>query len=125
MQGTAGTTTGSYAEVGLASASTLLLVGTCSGVLEAGGVGRVTCDRYIYVLLPHDGHTLANIVSTVAVYGSTGTVGVSDALNLLEFAGEVVELGLHKGEAVDAADDHGSVLTQTVEDATQGLVSWS
>ena len=93
-------------------------------MLEACGVGRVTGDRYVYAFLPHDGYALTYIVGTVAVNLCTGTVRVSDALDLLEFACVVVKLGLHVGETVDACDDLCSVLTQTVEDYAEGLLTY-
>ena len=122
MERTARTTTGSYAEVGLACEDTLLLVRTGYGVLEASGVGGVTGDGDIHVLFPHDGYAFAHVVSTIAVHLGTGAIAVSRFLDHLELAREIVELGLYIGEAVDAADDHGSVLAQTIEDAAEGLV---
>ena len=64
----------------------------------------------------HDGNALADVVGAVAVDGGTGTIGVGDGLDNLQLAREVVELGLHIGEAVDAGDDLGGVLAQAVED---------
>ena len=125
VQGAAGTTTRSYAEVCLAGTYALLLVSTCGGVLETGGVGRVTGDGNVYVLVPHDGNTFANVVCTIAVNSSAGTIAVCLLADNLQLAGEVVELGLYIGETVDTADDHGSVLAKTVQDAAQGLVGWS
>ncbi len=40
---------------------------------------------------------------------------------LLDVGGQVVVLGLHVGEAVDAGDDHGGVLAQAVQNDAQGL----
>ena len=125
MEGTACTTTRGYAEVSLASTNALLLIGACNGVLEAGGVGRVTSDADVNVFLPKDSYAFANVVGTVAVHSGTRTVAVSNTLHFLQLACEVVELCLYVCEAVDAADDHGSVLAQTVEDATEGLIGWS
>ena len=125
VKGAACTATAGYAEVSLASTDALLLVSTCNGMLEAGGVRGVTCDADINIFLPKDSHAFANVVCTVAVDGSTRTVAVRNALHFLQFASEVVELCLHVCEAVDAADDHGCVLAQAVEDATEGLVGWS
>ena len=124
MEGTAGATTGGYAEVGLTGEDALLLVRAGYGVLEAGGVGGVTGDGYIHVLLPQYGYAFADVVGTVAVDLGAGTVAVGLAAYDAELAGEVVELGLHIGEAVDAADDHGSVLAQAAEDAAEGLAAY-
>ena len=44
MEGTAGTTAGSDGEVANAVLLAPLLVGTCNGVLETGGVSGVTGD---------------------------------------------------------------------------------
>ena len=41
----------------------------------------------------------------------------------LHVSRQVVILGLHIGEAVDAADNHGSVLAQTVQDHAQGVLT--
>ena len=73
--------------------------------------------------MPHDGNALADVVGAVAVDGGAGTIGVGDGLDDLELAREVVELGLHVGEAVDAGDDLSSVLAQTVEDDAQRLLA--
>ena len=94
-------------------------------MLEAGRVGRVTCDADVNIFFPKDGNTFANVVCTIAVDGSTRTVAVRNALHFLQFASKVVELCLNISKAIDAADDHGCVLAQAVEDATEGLVGWS
>ena len=94
-------------------------------MLETSGVGRVTRDGYVYIFVPHDGNAFANVVGAVAVNGSTGTVAVRSFLHDVKFAREIVELGLHVRETVDAADNHGSVLAETVKDAAQGLVGGS
>ena len=119
VQGTTCTTTGSYTKVRFAGEDTLFLVRTCYRVLETSRVGRVTGDRYIHVLVPEDSYTLTNIVSAVAVHLRTRTVAVCFLANDLQFAGEIVELGLYIGETVDTADDHSSVFAQTVQDAAE------
>ena len=119
MQGTASAATRSDGEVLLASLEALLLVGASDGVLEARRVGGVTGDRDVDVLVPHDGNALADVVGAVAVDGGAGTIGVGDGLDDLELAREVVELGLHVGEAVDAGDDLRSVLAEAVQDNAQ------
>ena len=48
-------------------------------------------------------------------------VGVRDGLDDLQLAGGEVVVGLDVGEAVDTADDLGSVLAQAVQDDAQGL----
>ena len=78
--------------------------------------------RDVDVLVPHDGNALADVVRAVAANGSAGTIGVGDGLDDLELARVVVELGLHVGEAVDAGDDLGGVLAQTVKDNAQRLL---
>ena len=123
VQGTASAATRSDGEVLLASLDALLLIGASDGVLEARGVGGVTGDRDVDVLVPHDGNALADVVGAVAVNGSAGTIGVGDGLDDLELARVVVELGLHIGEAVDAGDDLGGVLAQAVEDNAQRLLA--
>ena len=92
-------------------------------MLEAGRVGGVASDRHIDILAPVDSHTLAYVVSTVAVDLGTRTIGVSRAIHDLQLARVVVELRLHIGEAVDTADDHGSVLAQTVEDNAERILA--
>ncbi len=124
VQGTTRTTTGGYREVRLTGEGALLLVSTSYWVLEAGGVGRVTRDGHVHILMPQDGNTLADIVSTVALYLQTaGVVAVRYLTDNLQLRGEVVELCLHIGETVDTADDLCGILTQTVQDDTEGLLA--
>ena len=73
--------------------------------------------------MPHDGNALADVVGAVAVNLSARAVGVGDLLDNLELAREVVELGLHVGEAVDAGDDLGGVLAQAVQDNAKRLLA--
>ena len=93
-------------------------------MLEAGRVGRVTRDGYVYVLVPHDGYTFAYVVCTVAFYFGAGTVGVRSFLHNLQFACVVVKLSLNVCKAVDTGDDHGGVLAQTIQDAAQGVLAY-
>ena len=94
-------------------------------MLEAGGVGRVTSDRNVNVLLPQDSYTLTNIVGTIALYLQTaGVVAIRNLLNNVQVASEVVELGLYVCETVDTADDLSSVLTKTVQDHAQRLLAY-
>ena len=73
--------------------------------------------------MPHDGNALADVVGAVAVDGGTRTIGVGDGLDDLQLAREVVELGLHIGEAVDAGDDLGGVLAEAVQDDAKRLLA--
>ena len=81
-------------------------------MLESGGVGGVTGDGNVNTLVTHDSNAFTDIVTAVAVNGSALAGGVGNALNDLQLAGVVVELGLHIGEAVDTGDDLSSVLAQ-------------
>ena len=110
-----------HAEVGFACCQALLLVGACHGVLEAGGVGRVAGDRHVDALFPHDGYALAHVVGAIAFHLGTLAVAVGSLLHHLELAGEVVKLGAHIGETVDAAYDLGGILAQAVQYHAQGL----
>ena len=92
-------------------------------MLETCRVCRVTGDGNVYILAPVDSHTLANVVCTVAVHLCTWTVRVSDAVNDLQLASVVVEFCLYVCETVDTADDHGSVLAETVEDNAQRILA--
>ena len=123
MQGAARAAAGGHGEVLLALLDALLLIGAGHGVLEAGGVGGVAGDGHIHALVVHDGHALADIVGAVAADVGPLAVGVADLPDDLQLAGIIVELGLHIGEAVDAADDLGGVLAQAVEDDPQGLLA--
>ena len=67
--------------------------------------------------------TLADVICAIAVHLSTRTVAVRFLTNDLQFACEIVELRLYVGEAVDTADDHCSVLTQTVQDAAERVLT--
>jgi hypothetical protein len=62
MQCATRTTARGYREVRLAGGNALLLISSGNGVLETCGVGRVTGDRHVNVLLPVDGYALANII---------------------------------------------------------------
>ena len=73
--------------------------------------------------MPHDSYTLANVVSTVAVNLSAWTVAVSDAAYFLKLASEVVELSLYICETVDTCDDLSSILTETVKDNAEMLLT--
>ena len=93
-------------------------------MLEAGGVGRVTRDRHVNILVPQDSHTFANIVSAIALnLQAAGVVAIRNLLDNLQLRGEVVELSLYVCETIDAADDLCSVLAQTVQDNAEGLLT--
>ena len=74
--------------------------------------------------MPHDCYTLAYVVCTVAVNLSAWTVAVSDAAYFLELTSKVVELSLYICEAVDTSDDLSCVLTETVEDNAERLLTY-
>ncbi len=92
-------------------------------MLEAGRVGRVTGNGNVYVLLPQDGYTFAHIVGAIALHLGTGTVRVGNLLHHVHLTRIVVELSLYVGEAVDATDDHGSILAQTVQNDAERLLA--
>ena len=123
VQGAARAAAGGHGEVLLALLHALLLVGARHGVLEPGGVGGVAGDGHVHALQVHDGHALADVVRAVAAHVGTLALAVADLLDHVHLAGGVVKLGLHVGEAVDAADDLGGVLAQAVEDDPQGLLT--
>ena len=122
VQSTAGAAAGSNGEVLLALLDALLLVSAGNGVLEASGVGGVTGNGNVNTLEVHDGNTLTDVVTAVAVNSSALALGVSDLVDDGQLAGVVVKLGLNIGEAVDTGDDLCSVLAQAVQDDTQGLL---
>src|SRR5699024_4822007 len=97
---------------------------TGNRVLEAGRVRRVTSDGYIHTLFPHNSHTFANIVCTIAFYFGTRTVAVCNFTNYFQFTCVVVELSLNVCKAVDTGDNLCSVLAETVQDATQRLFTY-
>ena len=123
VQGTARAAAGSNGEVLLAVLDSPLLVGTGDQMLEAGGVGGVTGDGNLNALSLHDGNALQNVVGAVALDSSALAVGVGDGLDDLQLAGGEIIVGLDVGEAVDTADDLGSVLAQAVQDDAQGLLA--
>ena len=123
VQGTTCAAARCYREVRLACQHALFLVGACNRVLETRGVGGVTCDADIHILVPHDSHALANIVCTIAVHFRTGTVAVCLAAYLFQLTRVVVKLSLHIGETVDTADNHRCVLAQTVQDDTERFLT--
>ncbi len=73
--------------------------------------------------MPEDSYTLAHIVCAVAVNLCTRTVTVSFLANDLQFAREIVELGLYIRKSVDTADDHSSVFAQTVQYAAERVLT--
>ena len=92
-------------------------------MLEACRVGGVSCDGYIYALMPHDGNAFAYIVGAVAFDLCARTVAVGDFTDDVELACEIVELGLHICEAVDAGDDLCGIFSEAVEDAAERLLA--
>ena len=125
VQGTARTTTGSNGEVLLTLLDALFLVSAGNGVLETGGVGGVTGDGNVHALVVHDCNAFTNVVTAIAVNGSTLAGGVGNLLDDLQLTGVVVKLSLNIGEAVDTGDDLSSVLAQAVQDNAQGLLTYS
>ena len=73
--------------------------------------------------MPEDGDTLAHVIGTVALHFGARTIAVGLLLHDFQLAGEIVKLGLYVCEAVDAADDHGSVLAQAVEDGAEWFLA--
>ena len=123
VQGTARAAAGGDGEILLALLNALFLVGAGDGVLEAGRVGGVTGDGDVHTLGMHDGNALADVVSAVAANVGALGLAVADLAHDVQLAGEVVELGLNIGEAVDAGDDLSGVLAETVQDDAQGLLA--
>ena len=123
MQGAARAAAGGDGEVLLALLDALFLIGAGDGMLEAGRVGGVAGDGNVHALGVHDGHALAHVVRAVAAHVRALALAVADLTHDVQLAGEVVELGLNVGEAVDAADDLSSVLAETVEDDAQRLLA--
>ncbi len=92
-------------------------------MLEACGVGGITCDRHVYVLKAHNCNTLGNVVRTVNSYGRTLAVAVGGFFNNLNLACKVVHFGLNIGEAVYAGNNECRVLAQAVEYDLEGSLS--
>ena len=89
-------------------------------MLEADGVGGVTGDGALDVLLLHDGNALHDVVGAIALDGCTLAGGEGDLLDDGQSLGGDVILGLHISEAVDAGDDVSSILAKAVQDDAQG-----
>ena len=123
VQGAARAAAGGDGEVLLALLDALFLVSAGDRVLEAGRVGGVAGDGHVHALVVHDGHALADVVRTVAADGGALALGVGDLAHDGQLAGVIIKLGLDIGEAVDAADDLGGVLAETVEDDAQRLLA--
>ena len=100
---------------------TFFLVCAGNGVLETGGVGRVTSDRYVNALFVHDSNAFANVVGTVATYTAANAVGIFGFADDFYFAGVVVKLSLNVCETVDTRDNLSGVFTKAVEDNAQGV----
>ena len=112
---------GGDGKVLLALLDALFLVSAGDRVLEAGRVGGVAGDGHVHALVVHDGHALADVVRAIAADGGALALGVGDLAHDGQLAGVIIKLGLDIGEAVDAADDLGGVLAETVEDDAQRL----
>ncbi len=123
MEGTACTAAGSHAEVGFAGESALFLIRSGHGMLETGRIRRVTGDGHIHTFVPHDGHTFTDVIRAVAFHLRTGTVRIGNLLHDFQFTGEIIELGLNVCETVDTGDNHGSVLSETVQDAAERFLA--
>ena len=67
--------------------------------------------------------TPSDVVRAEAADVGALAVGILYLADDLQLAGVIVELGLHVGEAVDAADDLGRILAETVEDDAQRLLA--
>ena len=109
VQGASGTAAGSNGEVLLAHFVAFLLVGAGDRVLEAGRVGGVAGDGNIRAFVVHDGDAFADVIGAEAADLRAVAVGIGDFADDFKLAGEVVELGLDIGEAVDTGNDHGGV----------------
>ena len=123
MEGTASAAAGSNGEVLLAILDAVLLVAASHRMLEAGGVGGVAGDGDVNVLQLHDGNAFLYGLSAVAANLGTEAIAVSHFLHDVNLVSLEVILGLHEGEAVDAADDLGSILAQAVQDDAQGVLA--
>ena len=123
MEGTACAAAGSDGEVLLALKDALFLVSARDRMLETGRVGGVTGDGDTDVLEVHDGNAFDDVVSAVALDGSADTVRIRSFGDDVDFAGEVVHLGLNIGETVDSRDDLSGVFTKTVQDDAEGLLA--
>ncbi len=121
VEGTACAAAGCYGEVANTVFLAPLLVGTCNGVLESGGVGGVTGDGNAYVLKLHDSNALGNVVGAIALNVSAGTLGECLLFENGNSLGVRIKCSLYIGKAVDAGDDVCCILAQTVEDNAQGL----
>ena len=66
-------------------------------------------------------NAFGNAVCTVALNLGTVSVVIRSFLNNLDGFGVGIKLGLHVGEAVDAGDDEGGILAQTVQNNAEGL----
>ena len=121
VQGTSGTAARSNGEVVYAVLVAPLLVSACNGVLEAGRIGGVTGDGNANVFLTHDSNAFRNVVGTVALNLSAGTVGEGNFSYNGNFLGSGVKLGFNIGEAVDTGDDVCCILAETVQDNAEVL----
>ena len=115
--------TRSHAEIGFACQHAFFFVSAGHRMLETCRVGGVAGDAHIHIFVPHDGHTLAHIVGTIAVHFGARSVAVGFAAYLFQFAGVVVEFGLHVCKSVDAADNHGGIFTQAIQNAAQRFLT--
>ena len=123
MQRSARAAAGGDGEVLLAAFHALLLVGAGDQMLEAGRVGRVAGDGDVHALMLHNRDAFEHVVGAVAANLRLVAVRVrlflhDDQLVLVE-----IVIGLHIGEAVDARNDVGRVLAETVEDDAQRLLA--
>ena len=83
-------------------------------MLEPGGIGGVTGDGHVHVLLPHDGNTLGNAVCAIAVYLGAQSLGIRLAEHFFHGVGVGIILGLHICKAVDTGNNLRGILAQAV-----------
>ena len=123
MKGTSCTTAGSYGEVLLASFNSFLLVGSCYRMLESGRIGRVTCDRYVYVLFPHDSNAFRYGICAIAVNLCTKALGISSSAYFLNFVGIRIILCLNKSKSVNSGNNLCSVFSKTVQNNSERFLT--
>ena len=121
MERSARATAACHGEILLAVLDSPFLVGARNGMLETGGVGGVARDGDVNVFEAHYRNALGDIVRAVNAHRRALAFGVGGFLDDFDFARVIVHLGLHIGEAVDAADDEGRVLAEPVEYDFEGL----
>ena len=98
-------------EIFLAVFNAPFFVGTRNGVLESGGIRRVTRDGYAYVFEFHYRYAFGYIIRAVTFYVRSRALGIRYFFYDFYFFRVRIEFRFYVSEAVDSRNDERSVFS--------------